>query len=227
MAVDELAARLGGMDAVGLQVVGDDLVAGLGLKAVGAEGLARTCVTALRERGWEGDEELAAALDARLGTGPIPLLRPLPVDLDELSSALEGDPVYGGGRIDLRTGEVWPETVFDEGIEVDDEDGDEDAEDPERWLWVECEGSRMAYRDMELFTAGVADPVAAERLARALDGPGPFRRFRDQVMRWPDLETEWNAFTRDRCRGRARAWLADAGYTPVLRTADESPSVTI
>lgn len=211
------------MDAVGLQVVGDDLVAGLGLGAVGAAGLARRCVTALRERGWEGDEELAAALEARLGTGPIPMLRPLPVDLDELSSALEGDPVHGGGRIDLRTGEVWPQTVFDDGLELDD---DEDEDDPERWLWVECEGSRRAYRDMELFTADVDDPIAAKRLARALDGPGPFRHFRDAVMRGPDLETAWNAFSRDRLRGRARAWLADAGYTPVLRRAHESPSAS-
>lgn len=30
------------------------------------------CVTALRERDWEGDEELAAALDARLGGGATP-----------------------------------------------------------------------------------------------------------------------------------------------------------
>ena len=35
-----------------------------------------------------------------------PTLRPLPVDLEELSMVLEGDPVHGGGRIDLRTGEA-------------------------------------------------------------------------------------------------------------------------
>ena len=39
---------------------------------------------------------------------PDPLLRLLPVDLDELSSLLEDDPVYGGRCIDLRTGDTWP-----------------------------------------------------------------------------------------------------------------------
>ncbi len=33
--------------------------------------------------------------------------RALPVDLDELAMIREGDPLNGGGRIDLRTGEVW------------------------------------------------------------------------------------------------------------------------
>ena len=35
-----------------------------------------------------------------------PALRDLPIDLDELSLALEGDPLLTGGRIDLRTGDV-------------------------------------------------------------------------------------------------------------------------
>jgi len=33
--------------------------------------------------GWAGDGELAEALDAVLGSGPTPMLRPLPVDLEE------------------------------------------------------------------------------------------------------------------------------------------------
>jgi hypothetical protein len=66
-------------------------------------------VAALRERDWEGDVELADQLDALLANGMIPDLRPLPVDLEELSDILEGDPMNGGGRIDLQTGDAWPE----------------------------------------------------------------------------------------------------------------------
>ena len=51
--------------------------------ADGSADLAHACVTALRERGWAGDGELAGALDAVLGSGPTPMLRPLPVDLEE------------------------------------------------------------------------------------------------------------------------------------------------
>ena len=46
------------------------------------------------------------------------MLRPLPVDLEELAMILEGDPVHGGGRIDLRTGEVWPQSAIEYAEEV-------------------------------------------------------------------------------------------------------------
>ena len=35
------------------------------------------------------------------------------VDPDELAGILEGDPIYGGGRIDLATGEVWQAPAVD------------------------------------------------------------------------------------------------------------------
>jgi hypothetical protein len=50
------------------------------------------CIASLRERNWIGDAELADQLDGLAGTGPTPLLRPLPVDLEAVSEILEGDP---------------------------------------------------------------------------------------------------------------------------------------
>lgn len=105
----------------------------------------------LRERAWEGDDDLAGQLDAALGNWPAPMLRPLPVDLEELAGILEGDPAHGGGRIDLRTGEVWPQPAADRVREQDDED-------PDRWLSVSCEGSQAAYGDMEDFIEGISGP---------------------------------------------------------------------
>ena len=195
-----------------LQLIGDGLLAALAQKIGGARELAERCVTELREREWEGDEDLVAALAARLGGGPAPLLRSLPVDLDELVDVLEGDPVAGGGRIDLRSGEVWPQAVFDYGFESEEED--EDLDDVERWLWVVSEGSRAGYRDMELFVAGVTEPDLADRMARALEGRGVFRRSRDELRRWPSLQDRWYVYSAERRRGRARAWLAAEGITP-------------
>jgi hypothetical protein len=37
----------------------------------------------------------------------------LPVDLEELAGILEGDPLSVGGRIDIRTGEVWPQAAIE------------------------------------------------------------------------------------------------------------------
>ena len=200
-----------------LQLIGDGLLVAMTQNIGGARELAERCVTELRERDWEGDEDLVAALTARLGAGPAPLLRSLPVHLDELVDVLEGDAVAGGGRIDLRTGEVWPEAVFEYGIESEQEgegDEEEDLDDGERWLWVVSEGSRAGYRDMELFVAGVAEPDLADRMARALEGRGAFRRFRDELTRWPDLQDRWYVYSAERRRGRARAWLAAEGITP-------------
>ena len=207
-----------------LQLIGDGFLAALAQNSGGASELAAQCVTELRERDWEGDEDLAAALTASLGAGPAPLLRSLPVDLDELVDVLEGDAVAGGGRIDLHTGEVWPQAVFEYGIES--EEDDDDLDDDGRWLWVVSEGSRAGYRDMRLFVAGVAEPDLAERLTRALEGRGAFRRFRNELTRWSDLRDRWYVYSAERRRGRARAWLAAEGFTPALPAADGAEQTT-
>lgn len=97
-----------------LHMVGDALVTAIDDHLAGAREVAAECTAALRVRDWTGDEMLADQLEAALGMSPTPLLRPLAVDLEELASVLEGDPVYGGGRIDLRTGDTWPAMIADE-----------------------------------------------------------------------------------------------------------------
>lgn len=210
-AVVELLAG-GPLDPDVLQLIGDAIRVALATGAPGAPELAVDCADALRRRGGWGDEALADHLDALSGRGPTPLLRPLPVSLDELSDVLEGDPINGDGRIDRRTGEVWFPPQIEYAIEMGELDPEDD--DPDRWLSVTCEGSRSGYRDMEEFIAGVDDPRRAEALAIAIEGRGAFRRFRDALHRWPELVGEWHRFSDDRRIGRAREWLADAGYRP-------------
>jgi hypothetical protein len=70
---------------------------------------------------------------------------------------------------------------------------------------------------MELFIAAVDDTDLANRLGIAIGGRGAFRRFKDQLSRWPELPERWYAFCEDRQRGRARAWLAAEGYAPASR----------
>ena len=104
--------------------------------------------------------ELADQLDGLAGTGAGPLLRALPVDLEMVTEILEGDPLTGGGALDLRTGEVWPRAAVEYA-----------------------------------------------------NGRGAFRRFADTLRRESEDElSRWFAFTGERKRGRARAWLADLGY---------------
>jgi hypothetical protein len=200
-----------GADDDSLQLAGDGVVAAVMQRVDGAIGLAREFVVVLRQRGWDGDDELADQLEAQLGSGPVAMLRALPVDLEELAGVLEGDPLSVGGRIDIRTGEVWPQAAIEYAVETGEED-EESVDDPERWLPVYGEGSREGYRDMELFIASVEDPGRLERLAVAIRGRGAFRRFKDELARWPGELERWHAFSEERQRGRARSWLAAAGY---------------
>ena len=102
----------------------------------------------------------------------------------------------GSDRIALETGE----------------EAEDAADDPERWLAVHGEGSREGYRDMELFVASVEDAGRVERLAVAIKGSGAFRGFKDELACWPGELERWHAFSEERQRGRARSWLAAAGY---------------
>ena len=196
-----------------VQLVGDGLAAALAQRVEGAAGPARGCIEALRRRGWPGDGELAEQLDAALGSGPTPMLRPLPVDLEELAGVLEGDPSQGDGRVDVRSGEVWPRAAIEYARETGEEDEDA-SNDAERWLLVRNHGSRKSYRDMQAFIDTVSDAGRADRLGIAIEGRGAFGRFKDVLRRWPEDLQRWYAFSEERQRGRARAWLADAGYRP-------------
>lgn len=195
-----------------LQLLGDGLAVALVQGVDGARPLVADCVAGLRERGWDGDVELADQLDALAGVGPTPMRRPLPIDLEQLASILEGDAMTTGGALDLRTGEVWPQSTIDYVEEGGDDIDAPDFEVRERFLWVDGGGSRDGYRDMVSFIDTVDDDDRADRLEIAIQGRGAFRRFKDVLGRWPEELERWHVLSEERQRGRAREWLADTGY---------------
>jgi hypothetical protein len=95
----------------------------------------------------------------------MPALRPLPVDLEQLADVLDGGADGGEGRLDLTTGESWPEfTSDDAGLDV----LDDDAEDEDRWLSVQSRGFRSAYREIVDFAATRTDEQLRRRLESLL-----------------------------------------------------------
>jgi hypothetical protein len=152
---------------------------------------------------------LAEDLLALLRREP-PAARTAPVDLDELSSLLEGG--FGESStvyVDLLTGDVFSGDFTDPALVGEDAAVDVEAE-PDRWVWLERAGSREGWEDMEAFALRQRDHVVRDRLARAIEGAGAFRRFRDLVHS-EGLAEQWQIYSDDRRWGRARDALADAG----------------
>jgi hypothetical protein len=111
-------ARSLGLDGP-LQQVGDLVLLALDHDASGAAEFAERCSGALRVRGRDGDQELADAIDAVRETAPLGAtpLTELAADLELLADLIDAGPDSAGGRLDLTTGEVWPEFAFQDNID--------------------------------------------------------------------------------------------------------------
>jgi Uncharacterised protein family (UPF0158) len=205
---DALARVLGeDLPTDALQHVGDALLGVLELPGVKLTDMVDRLVDQLRVRQWDGDDELADALEALLGRRTS-LLQPLPVELADIGEALSeqsGTENY----LDLQTGTVWFHTMSDFGVA---DDLDVDLSDETRWLFLLGEGSDEAYRDLQRFIATVDDNDLAAQLGMAVQGRGAFGRFRSVLERDPAEFTRWHRFDADARLGHARSWLADHGY---------------
>lgn len=84
----------------------------------------------------------------------------------------------------------------------------------ERYARVEPPGPDEEIVWMEEFAAGVGNAKAKRDLDRALGGAGAFKRFREVVLRYPDLRDQWFALREGRIREAILAWLASNGIEP-------------
>ena len=129
-----------------LQHIGEAVLAVHELPSTDLIGAVDQLVDRLRERQWDGDDELADTLEHVIGRRPSPL-RPLSVELADLGEAL-GEQAGTENYVDLQTGAVWFHTMSDFGI---DDDLEIDFSDKTRWLFVLGEGSHDSYRDLQRF----------------------------------------------------------------------------
>ncbi|MEV8024177.1 hypothetical protein [Microbacterium sp. NPDC080220] len=192
-----------------LQQLGSGMAMALRSRRRQAEPVALSLINRLITRSGPGDQVLSEDLLALLRREP-PAAHTAPVDLDELSSLLEG----GSGEsstvyVDLLTGEAFSGDFTDPAIVGEDAVIDVEAE-PDRRVWLERAGSREGWEDMEAFALRQRDHALRDRLARAIEGAGAFRRFRDLVHD-EGLAEQWRIYSDDRRWGRARDALADAG----------------
>lgn len=193
-----------------LQGAGESVLALLERAPDAAAQPARALADALQARNWTGDAELAELL-VELAEGRPSQRRRIRADLDEVADLLGGSLEMGsGGVLDCQTGDVWPEAVLDDW--AGDGDAPDPDEDPDRYLFIPNEGSREAWEAMRDFAVDVGDEVTREQLLDAIEGRGAFSRFRRVLDRHDDLRARWHAYSAERRAGRARDWLAGAGF---------------
>jgi hypothetical protein len=127
------------------------------------------------------------------------------VDLGLICEALEDHSPDHTWWIDPQTGEVEPR--FESWL---DEEAD-DAQESRGLVLIEPNPSGESYGDLEDFTARVRDHRARDLLERAISGRGAFRRFKDTLFEFPDLQEAWFKFHDSRMERRALEWLSQAG----------------
>jgi len=129
------------------------------------------------------------------------------LDLEEIASALSDQTDYEHRwLINPQTGEIafWTaDTGIDGQTPVDLDELDLVSIGPlPSWVW---------YQDMADFAERITDERAGRELARAIQGQGAFRRFKDELHhQFPDLLPAWFAFRDARATRRAVQWLADS-----------------
>jgi Uncharacterised protein family (UPF0158) len=130
------------------------------------------------------------------------------LDLEEIATALSDQTDYDHcWLVHAQTGQIvfWTADTGIDGqtpVDLDDLDPDLIGIQPlPSWVW---------YQDMADFVDGITDERAGHRLARAIQGKGAFRRFKDQLHEeHPGLLTAWYAFRDARATRRAVEWLAE------------------
>jgi hypothetical protein len=80
-----------------------------------------------------------------------------------------------------------------------------------RYLSIPRADSPDDYEAMEDFIDTITDLNLRQKLATSIQGKGAFRRFRDVLVRNPEVEARWYTFKDERLRQRAIEWLAEEG----------------
>jgi hypothetical protein len=149
--------------------------------------------------------------------------RTLRVDMDEILDAMTSPPETMW-LLDLETGQV--EFAGTEGEPPPDEEDGESARDDPRYTRIPGVESGAEYALMREFAEAVDEEDVRRQLEIALAGRGAFRRFRDVVCRYPDLEGAWLGQRRDFLLSEARQWFESLEIEPVyeLRPIEGTPT---
>lgn len=130
--------------------------------------------------------------------------------VDAMRSASDGVTYY----LNRKTGAVNYRVELDDFGMDDAGDRDTDFFDETTWIEIPALSSREGYNLMASFAETIDEPNIRPLLDTALDGRGAFRRFRDVVERYPDVEARWRSFEQEHLEGEAIDWLQSLDIEP-------------
>jgi yecA family protein len=133
-------------------------------------------------------------------------MKTLPVNLVDLAMALEDHGSSGCYYLNTLTGEVL---ILSEQLRGEDPRFEEIADAQlGQFVRIDPMESRQGFRIMEDFVQTLPPSRLRERLEWSLEGPKPFRSFKQNVRADGKLSDEWHAFHNARMRNLAIDWLA-------------------
>ncbi|AFC33295.1 hypothetical protein PM3016_6687 [Paenibacillus mucilaginosus 3016] len=145
--------------------------------------------------------------------------------IEQISMLMETDQLGERFYYDVVTGEIdtkgpddyeWEEEeegefAEDDAREVDEED--EELHPEERYLQIPERSSRDGYERMEDFAYSIGAGPVREALLRALEGrKGVFRRFKDKLVDYPEVQQQWYAYEEEKNREAVIEWLESEGF---------------
>ncbi len=140
----------------------------------------------------------------------------LELDWEALAVAFENQLPSSHSYLELTTGKVHTQSGAP-GV-VPEPPGPAD-----NFLYIQPRPSREGYRTMQRFIETVTDPQLKEALSAALVGKGAFRRFKDQLLDYPEFRQQWFVFKDAEVYAYVRDWLAQHG----VQATNQPPAGTI
>jgi yecA family protein len=138
-------------------------------------------------------------------------VKTLPVNFDDLALALEDQ----GGELHVYYFDTETGAVLNLSEDFDQAELHEICEEGfGRFLRIEPMNPRQGYRIMADFVRDLPPSRLREKLQWSLDGPKPFRRFKDALREDEVIRKQWFDFHKARMRELAIEWLADHEIRP-------------
>ena len=153
-------------------------------------------------------------------------VKKLKVDAEDIAIIMDKqDRFESSYYLDTETGEtvVIPDEVM---TALEDEEFREDlpewevkllpqakeiSEGISRYVEIPARDSHEAYHDMEYFAGNLRNSALRAKLESAIHGRGSFRRFKDALREYPEMEKEWFKFKAARDKEEVKDWLESIG----------------